>query len=406
MFARLPAEVTQEILSRVDDLNTLKSAALSCRAIYKVFTGAEDIITTRILLRQIHPTVLPDAIVVRVSRTLSGSKAEDLDTFSNSFLGVKKPPPSSWKLVDALPLSQFHGVVEPLTTRLSSLAFNRAPRRIRETPFQSPPTHTEVLRIQRALYRFQLYCNLFQNEVQDSSRQRGLFFSHFSVWENEQLACVHDLLIEIVAKPFNDMVDHDVQWSRPYVPYIIYPDSDQGEYILSQGLEYVLKLVNAQEYVERRRILSGDDITPGCDDDEPPVLSNFLHHHLSMVGSPSNHDAYVPFCELDKELKDSFVGKPFYDDPDPGPAAAWEWINGGRLPDRLVGTIATMDWRTWGYVFWGILRLESSGILQSDRYDSLVESNLIKLGEPERQQFLSNSREERMKIASTGGSGW
>lgn len=64
-------------------------------------------------------------------------------------------------------------------------------------------TRQEACRIHRALYRFEIYRNLFCQspaKVQSSvyGEQNELFFSHFAPWENEQLGCIHDFLARIV----------------------------------------------------------------------------------------------------------------------------------------------------------------------------------------------------------------
>lgn len=56
-----------------------------------------------------------------------------------------------------------------------------------------------MIRIQRAFYRFEVYCNLFQNpERFDFREQRDIFFLKFSDWENEQLACMYDYLFRVI----------------------------------------------------------------------------------------------------------------------------------------------------------------------------------------------------------------
>lgn len=61
-----------------------------------------------------------------------------------------------------------------------------------------PLSTNEVTRIERSLYRFEIYCNLFRDSAQftfaPGPEQREAYFSKFSPWENEQLACVQDYL--------------------------------------------------------------------------------------------------------------------------------------------------------------------------------------------------------------------
>ncbi|KAH8648442.1 hypothetical protein BX600DRAFT_115206 [Xylariales sp. PMI_506] len=403
MMIHLPVELVQWIFFYFEDLETLRNAVLCCRLFYRVFVGAEQLITTRILLRQIHPSVIPHAVAVFKSSFISGLDTTAVFAFCDEFLTVKEEPPASWKLADALRMSRFHHCVDYFATRLSSAALDGAPCRLREPPQRSSPTQTEVRRVQRALYRFQLFCNLFSRNSLESRYTRDLFFSHFSAWENEQLACVNELLIGVAAKPFNDLVDHDIHWGSLYIAYLNAPYSAYGEYILSKGLEFLYRLATAQGYTERRQLLSIDD---DKHNDEPGKLEQFLTIALNRWANAPWDGAYMNFSQLDSESKAALVGKPFYEDLDPGPAAALDWLQGSELPGHVVGSSMTIDWRAWGYVFWDMARLEGSGILLGHREDARVFNELITLVDPDSQILLQRSQVERAKIKQRGGSGW
>jgi hypothetical protein len=66
-----------------------------------------------------------------------------------------------------------------------------------------PPTETETFRIQRALYRFQLFHCLFNN-VKGSGflglfhpeDMTNLFLSVFNAWEVEEIGCIRDYMLD------------------------------------------------------------------------------------------------------------------------------------------------------------------------------------------------------------------
>ena len=64
----------------------------------------------------------------------------------------------------------------------------------------STPTASELRRFERALYRFEIYRNLFRQPRNRRERgigtefQKRVFFDRFPPWKNEQLGCIHDLL--------------------------------------------------------------------------------------------------------------------------------------------------------------------------------------------------------------------
>ena len=55
-----------------------------------------------------------------------------------------------------------------------------------------------MYRIERSFYTFEIYCSLFGKSRSRLSLndQLDLFFNRFAPWENEQLACVHDFLLD------------------------------------------------------------------------------------------------------------------------------------------------------------------------------------------------------------------
>ncbi|KAI1388155.1 uncharacterized protein F4822DRAFT_430910 [Hypoxylon trugodes] len=397
MLATLPIEIIQEIFLNLDDLGTLKEAALCCRTLYEAFLAIEELLTTTILHRQIHPSVLPDAINTHVSFSIPSSDTEAVNRFSTDYLNTKKILPSKWKLANALPLSLFHQFVDYFATRLSSMGLEDSPSYLREPPCQANPTESEILRIQRALYRFQLYRNMFGTLITDPGRQRELMFRYFSTFENEQLASVNDLLLCAIAEPYNDLVDHDIHWGSMRVSYLEPYDSEQGDYILSKGLEYLFHLTQTKSYTERRRLLSLDDFNFGYDD-EPGRLVQFMKWSLSWAGSPDWDYQDFSFDNLDEESMAFHIGKPFYDDGDEGPVTAW------KLGDYLVADPSLMRWRRWGYVFWDMSRLENSGIIEKGLSE---DSGFRRLRTTEAEnRRLFESQEEREKIERAGGSGW
>ena len=88
----------------------------------------------------------------------------------------------------------------------------------REPLFDSawPIDAQEMRRLERAFYRFEIYANIFGHPKArpfTGEEQASAFFGRFSPWENEQLACVHYHLMQLVipgpARGFNSVVQVD-----------------------------------------------------------------------------------------------------------------------------------------------------------------------------------------------------
>ncbi|KAK2601303.1 hypothetical protein N8I77_010763 [Diaporthe amygdali] len=129
------------------------------------------------------------------------------------------------------------------------------------------PSKREAFRIRRALYRFQIYCNLLfrnENDFRPGRRVRQMrssyivrhFFGCFSPWVDEQLACIHDYLEDILSRAFDDVAAHDVDWGAKSVDWLA--QGKRNEYkqaYLTYGLPFLFKLDNNHGYQQRHQLL-------------------------------------------------------------------------------------------------------------------------------------------------------
>jgi hypothetical protein len=194
----LPTELIQRALAYLD-LPSLRNAALSCRVLFNAFKGAERVTTSEILLREIDDDeVLPEAILVNESWHLSNSSVDEAIEFAKKNLQGRKPARLQWNLTDALPLARFHTYVRCLAAKYSHDAL--ATKSCLVTPGDPFIRSREIFRFERAFYRFQLYCNIVGKRCPvEDEELKDMFFGHFSAWENEQLACVQEFLVRLVA---------------------------------------------------------------------------------------------------------------------------------------------------------------------------------------------------------------
>lgn len=191
----LPLELVQRVFAHLD-LASIRNAALSCHTFLNAFKSAETVITSEVLLRQIDLSVLPEAILVEKSWKLGKPSAAQAIQFAQDHLSTRAPAPTQWRLADALSLERFHRYVDYFADQYSAEAIGKQPRLLG----LGKPSHAELLRFQRAFYRFQLYCNVVGQRASEPQEMRDMFFGHFAAWENEQLACVYEYLMRVVAK--------------------------------------------------------------------------------------------------------------------------------------------------------------------------------------------------------------
>lgn len=199
MTEKFPLELKQALLSSLSDVYSLRSAALCCSSFYHAFLDAEQLITTQVVKNQLDAEVLSEAVIALKSSEQSWTGQGIVD-FVDLHLRSRMAPPTSWTLSEALPLSNLHSNVERFASEFIAEMLNTSSEfAYIDAPPTWPVSRKETNRVQRTFYRFELYCNLFHDsKVFEASEMEGLFFSKFSYWENEQLACVYDYLFRVV----------------------------------------------------------------------------------------------------------------------------------------------------------------------------------------------------------------
>jgi hypothetical protein len=140
--------------------------------------------------------ILPEAIAALESRDLFLAP-EELPEFASRQFKSRQVHQRLRRLSTALSMSEFYQHVlhfaadfAIISVRSSSLADSEIPA--------DRPSRSEKSRMKRALYRFEICCNMFKVGHQPAfhpREQNDIFFRCFSHWENEQLACIHDYFI-------------------------------------------------------------------------------------------------------------------------------------------------------------------------------------------------------------------
>jgi hypothetical protein len=193
----LSVELKQTILSSIPDVLSLRSAALSCPALYHPLLSAETIITTRVLLNEVGFDVLSEACITQEALRLDCPTEQDIRDFIAKNLHERRLPPQSWTLSAAIPIAKFHACLSDMALKFIRTTAMKPP-----LCGTGPVTRAEISRIERAMYRFEMFCGLFSGFGNCRSHLlEGLWdtlFLNFSPWENEQLACVHDYLVQAV----------------------------------------------------------------------------------------------------------------------------------------------------------------------------------------------------------------
>lgn len=199
----LPFEIQRLILSQAPTLGTMRALVQASPQLHSVY--AQD--RLRILgafVEQSLDGILFDAHAAYLSGTDEFQQTrnepmlwEFLHDFQNRRATVAPSDlAAQLALEDLVQLARFHhSVIEPLTERYSIWALAA----LSSSPQDCPLSGTERRRIQRALYRYQIYCNLCGSRGEGRSSPRRLqeslqclrILTLFPAWQIEEILCVH-----------------------------------------------------------------------------------------------------------------------------------------------------------------------------------------------------------------------
>ncbi|MCJ1249618.1 hypothetical protein MMC30_006844 [Trapelia coarctata] len=287
----LPHEIRVAIFSFLPDVSSVKALALTCSLFLHTFGSAESVVLDSVLRAQIDPGLWSLVLTVLDSSSLEPWSREGVLRCLTEPDNKRVPRQcTSW---EALALSELQKHVQFFADDFASSALATA------SPNQASPM--EMHRIQRAFYRFELYCNLFRSrkgfreERFSAQEQRDHFFAKFCPWEIEQLACIHDYLFERLCLPFNEVAEHDIEWGELSIPFANdwdEPDNVWKEHYLSLGLAYLYRAITAANYEDRYQLIS------------PNLGSDELFLFEGMKSQEEEDD--VPLVEFSSDEKDKY----------------------------------------------------------------------------------------------------
>lgn len=213
----LPLELKVGILQSVDDLTSLYAIIRTCRTVYAAFKEARSTILPSALDFALPLEIRHEALAVLDSSNLPAPSIEEALEYVNCRLFGEIPREITPGNLNEL--SRQHILVEWFTNDLCTSVRSL---RLRDTHVDIYPfvlCLDERIRIQRAFYRFQLYCNLVpKNNLEGGlgpEEARYEFFDCFPSWENEEIACVHDYLYDKMSI-FEEIVKHDIDAARKW----------------------------------------------------------------------------------------------------------------------------------------------------------------------------------------------
>ncbi|KAK3291496.1 uncharacterized protein B0H64DRAFT_409148 [Chaetomium fimeti] len=364
-FESLPAELRCQILSYLDDLEDLRALAMASPVFYQQYLLDRRALLERILTATLGNS-LADAYAVHTSDALYEDSSdhhhppapEVIGLFIDDYVALRTATPelilegcTEETLIDIA--SFYHSLARPLVLQSAALFCHAL-----DPYFEvGDLSQAEQKRLLRALYRFQLHCNLFgegrwgrrgEGEI-GWEEQLSLFFSIYQSWEAEELYCIYTLIENKYEEVFAA-----VQW-----------DANLGS-SKSKGRgrpDTPSKVLNLREELTRESSRDGTLSRPGGLRLFYEILKT--QNHDSLIQRVQEHAVLNPRhnsgrCRFPEDGDRAPREWPLFSgDTTDGPPLAWVTGPSGRYPQTRDYPIP--DSLKWGYVFWDRRRFMRQG---------------------------------------------
>lgn len=209
----LPFELIQAVLCFVPDVLSLRAVISTCTTLHRAFQNVERLVTERVLSNEMGSDLLREAYMVLESSRLKNSWSKKA---VEAFLRRQKLiitdettlPLRTWTLSGGIYVDRIYQHVRYFAADFASSALSEMfpLSSANNGPTLTPqPSASEIYRMERTFFLFELYCNLFRKYPTVSEKrftpkeQMELFLEQFPPWEVEQLVCVRDYLLRYIA---------------------------------------------------------------------------------------------------------------------------------------------------------------------------------------------------------------
>jgi hypothetical protein len=199
----IPAELRREILSHVEDVDDLMALATASPVFYQQYLLERESLVIQTTIATLGDSLV-DAYAVHTSdllyQEISGPyQRQDIINFTNNYDLLRAETPElildrciEKALRDMVDF--YHSVARPLVSQLSTLLRQALGPRFKV----GDPSPMEQKRILRAIYRFQLHCNIFgesnwgyYSAVMPWWGQLSVFFAIFETREIQDIICIY-----------------------------------------------------------------------------------------------------------------------------------------------------------------------------------------------------------------------
>ena len=210
----LPPELRCQILSSLPTLDDLKSAVHASPVLYQQYIADRKPILNSVLRHTLGDKVFVDAYAVQKSTGMERPPNLPADLAVQVFMMECREHYANPAIIsgvcvagDLIGMAAFYtSTIQPLLQRVPAMFLRNLDRSLQTGCLSK----TERVRMLRALYRFQLWCNLHGTSDIAVTRDRAVdrvdmlmyFFEVFEPWESEEISCIHELFLDVYDRIF------------------------------------------------------------------------------------------------------------------------------------------------------------------------------------------------------------
>ncbi|KAI1077085.1 hypothetical protein F5B20DRAFT_553159 [Whalleya microplaca] len=414
----LPCEVIAIILGDLDNLQDLMPVLLSCRHVHSSFLESKSRILRTIVQRQVTPDLLPYSMAVAEAYEVSRQPGPVTDAWETAALASAKrvldplfnEPSQLASQLRSLPADRVikMGLMHNMVTRWANDFAADAWSLLGTNPGVSASalgslslSPTEHFMFRRAFYLMELFITLFPGIDEKHGHH---FFSELAPWEIEQLVCVHDFLEKKFRQASLEFMMHDVGFWKLGVDYLsLGSDNDCVQDWLSQGLEFVDRIANEENYERKRDLLWKTIIS---DSSRKLYIQSSL---MDALWGRNNFGSLAEYREHKMEAKTPRHAL-YNHDVNAGPRTTWVWLvnheedSFTHSSSRQPG-LDSAGLKEQGYVMWDLDRIRRYDLLRMFETTPEMSSHSLEDDDDACDESLA-SCDERQEIWLRGGSGY
>ncbi|KAK3708809.1 hypothetical protein LTR37_011330 [Vermiconidia calcicola] len=371
---QLPPEVLLRVMEEIDDVFTLRALALSCHSVRNIIFKHERTLCRRVLKNLVAGLGAKDVAVAWEARqqlsampARTGWSAPAQEQFLERHHAITdEQSVADMTMCKALSIARLYDAMRYFACDCAEGGlrnwYERHPSHLSQEPGAS---ELEIIRIQRALCRFELYSCLFTGLDSQSSdygeqydeRERSVFWDRFAPWENEQVTCVYDYFYRRLTDMLEELATLDADWAV-HLSILGGVNDNVVQLWLARGLSGLHSFFTAT--IDSRRIYLTNS----------PPKSNFKPTFLSDgLRIATNPSIDTPLSDMTPDEQGKVIKPASKDDGDSGPERILRWAHQTESPadapdQGFVLSERQMGLRECGYVFWDCARIDRWGLLQ------------------------------------------